>query len=103
MRCQLKWYNISLRRSEVLGLKWEAINFAEKSISINHKVIEVEVDGKFVPYGEDVLKTKASVRTLPLLPVIERLLLAEKEKQETFRKLFKKEYCKKYLDYIYVD
>jgi len=92
-----------LRRSEVLGLKWEAINFAEKSISINHKVIEVEVDGKFVPYGEDVLKTKASVRTLPLLPVIEQLLLAEKEKQETFRKLFKKEYCKKYLDYICVD
>lgn len=92
-----------LRRSEVLGLKWEAINFEEKSISINHKVIEIEVDGKFVPYGEDVLKTKASIRTLPLLPVIEQLLLAEKEKQETFRRLFKKEYCKKYLDYICVD
>jgi len=89
-----------LRRSEVLGLKWEAINFEEKSISINHKVIEVEVDGKFVPYGEDVLKTKASTRTLPFLPVIEQLLLAEREKQETFRKLFKKDYCKKYFDYI---
>ena len=56
-----------------------------------------------MPYGEDVLKTKASVRTLPLLPVIEELLLAEKDKQETFRRLFKKEYCKKYLDYICVD
>ncbi len=92
-----------LRRSEVLGLKWNAINFEEKSISINHKVIEVEVDGKFVPYGEDVLKTKASIRTLPLLPVIEDLLRAEKDKQETFRRLFKKDYCKKYLDYICVD
>ena len=92
-----------LRRSEVLGLKWDAINFAEKSISIHHKVIEVQVDGKFVPYGEDVLKTKASIRTLPLLPVIEKLLLEEKEKQETFRRLFKKDHCKQYLDYICVD
>ena len=72
-----------LRRSEVLGLKWEAINFKDKLVSINHKIIEVEVNGKFVPVGEDVLKTKSSIRTLPLLPVVEELLLAEKEKQET--------------------
>ena len=37
-----------------------------KTISISHKVIEAEVDGKFVPRGEDVLKTKSSFRTLPL-------------------------------------
>lgn len=36
-----------LRRSEVLGLKWDAINFEKKTISINHKVIEAEVDGKY--------------------------------------------------------
>lgn len=92
-----------LRRSEVLGLKWDAINFKDKMVSINHKIIEVEVDGKFMPVGEDVLKTKSSVRTLPLLPVVEELLLAEKEKQETFRRLFKKAYCQDYLDYICVD
>lgn len=92
-----------LRRSEVLGLKWDAINFKDKVIAINHKVIEVEVDGKFIPVGEDVLKTKSSIRTLPLLPVVEELLLAEKEKQETFRRLFKKAYCQEYLDYICVD
>lgn len=92
-----------LRRSEVLGLKWDAINFKDKMVSINHKIIEVQVDGKFVPVGEDVLKTKSSVRTLQLLPVVEELLLAEKEKQETFRRLFKKAYCQDYLDYICVD
>lgn len=92
-----------LRRSEVLGLKWEAINFKDKLVSINHKIIEVEVNGKFVPVGEDVLKTKSSIRTLPLLPVVEELLLAEKEKQETFRRLFKKAYSHEYLDYICVD
>ena len=92
-----------LRRSEVLGLRWDAINFKGKSVSVCHKVIEVERDGKFIPIGEDVLKTKSSFRTLPLIPVVEQLLLAEKEKQEEYRRLFKKSYCGDYLDYICVD
>ena len=92
-----------LRRSEVLGLKWDAIDFEKKTISISHKVIEAEVDGKFIPVGEDVLKTKSSFRTLPLIPAVEKLLLEEKEKQEMFRRLFKKSYCRDYLDYICVD
>lgn len=92
-----------LRRSEVLGLRWDAIDFERKTISISHKVIEAEVDGKFIPVGEDVLKTKSSFRTLPLIPAVEKLLLEEKEKQEMFRRLFKKSYCRDYLDYICVD
>lgn len=92
-----------LRRSEVLGLKWSAIDFERKTISISHKVIEAEVDGKFIPVGEDVLKTKSSFRTLPLIPAVEQLLLEEKEKQEMYRRLFKKSYCQQYLEYICVD
>lgn len=92
-----------LRRSEVLGLRWDAIDLERKTISIKHKVIEAEVDGKFRPVGEDVLKTKSSFRTLPLIPAVEKLLLEEKEKQEMFRRLFKKSYCRDYLDYICVD
>ena len=56
-----------------------------------------------MPVGEDVLKTKSSIRTLPLLPVIEELLLEAKEKQAFMRKLFKRDYCKDYLDYICVE
>ena len=92
-----------LRRSEVLGLRWDAIDFEKKTISISHKVIEANVDGKYVPVGEDVLKTKSSFRTLPLIPVVEGMLLAEKEKQTKNRKLFKSAYCRDYLDYICVD
>ena len=69
-----------LRRSEVLGLRWSAIDMEHKTISISHKVIEAEVDGKFVPMGEDVLKTKSSFRTLPLIPAVGIILLEEKEK-----------------------
>lgn len=92
-----------LRRSEVLGLRWSAIDMEHKTISISHKVIEAEVDGKFVPRGEDVLKTKSSFRTLPLIPAVGIILLEEKEKQEMYRRLFKKSYCRDYLDYICVD
>lgn len=92
-----------LRRSEVLGLRWDAVDFEKKTISISHKVIEMSVDGKFVPVGEDVLKTKSSFRTLPLIPVVEELLTAEKEKQAKHRRLFKGSYCQDYLDYICVD
>lgn len=92
-----------LRRSEVLGLRWSAIDMEHKTISISHKVIEAEVVGKFVPMGEDVLKTKSSFRTLPLIPAVGIILLEEKEKQEMYRRLFKKSYCRDYLDYICVD
>ena len=92
-----------LRRSEVLGLKWEAVNFQDKTLAINHKIIEAKVDGKFVPMGEDVLKNKASIRMLPLLPVIEKLLLQQKEKQEFMQDILKSGYCTEYLEYICVD
>ena len=92
-----------LRRSEVLGLKWSAINFEEKTISIRHKVIETTEGGETHIVGEDVLKTKSSIRTLPLLPTIETMLLHEKERQETFQNLFRGAYCMDYMDYICVD
>ena len=92
-----------LRRSETLGLRWDAVDFGKKTISISHKVIEANVGGKFVPLGEDVLKTKSSFRTLPLIPVVETLLLDAKERQEKNRTLFRDSYCRDYLDYICVD
>ena len=56
-----------LRRSEVLGLKWSSIDFERKSITINHKVTEQLVNGKYVPVVNDVMKNKTSCRTLPLI------------------------------------
>ena len=60
-----------LRRSEVLGLKWSSIDFERKSITINHKVTEQLVNGKYVPVVSDVMKNKTSCRTLPLIPAVE--------------------------------
>lgn len=46
-----------------------------KKNSINHKVPETKVDGKFVPFPVDKLKNTSSYRTLPLIPAVEAKLL----------------------------
>ncbi len=92
-----------LRRSEVLGLKWSSIDFERKSITINHKVTEQLVNGKYVPVVSDVMKNKTSCRTLPLIPAVEEELLKQKEKQQLYCKLFKKSYSTEYLDFVCTD
>lgn len=88
-----------LRRSEVIGLKWSAIDFENKMIKINHKVIEV--DKKII--GKNKMKNKTSNRTLPLIPQIEQMLKEEKQKQEQNRKLCGKSYNTKYWEYVCVN
>lgn len=92
-----------LRRSEVLGLKWSAIDFEEKKIYVRHKVVEEETSiGKKV-VGLDVMKTKSSYRTLPLIPQIAEELMKEKARQERMKGLLRGSYCKEYQEYICVD
>ena len=92
-----------LRRSEVLGTRWSAVDFERGTVSINHKVTETTVDGQHKLYTEDKLKTKSSFRTLPLIPAVRTLLEKQKEKQAQYRKLFRKSYCRDYEDYICTD
>ena len=72
-------------------------------ITINHKVTEQLVNGKYVPVVSDVMKNKTSCRTLPLIPAVEEELLKQKEKQQLYRKLFKKSYSTEYLDFVCTD
>ena len=92
-----------LRRSEVVGLKWSAIDFKKKTITISHTVTQVCIDGKSRIIEKDRTKTKSSHRTLPLVPPFEELLLRMKAQQEMNRKLCGRSYCQKYRDYIYVN
>ena len=91
------------RRSETLGMRWSAIDFENKTITVNHKVTELTENGKTIVYAEDKLKTKSSYRTLPLIPVVEETLLEHKAKLERNQKLFGNSYCKEYMDYVCVD
>lgn len=92
-----------LRRSEVVGLKWNAINFKKKTITIRHTVTQTNVDGKFVLVQEDRTKNKSSFRTLPLVAPYEAMLMQMKARQEHNRALCGSFYNTEYLDYIYVN
>ena len=92
-----------LRRNEIVGLKWDAIDFKKNTITINHTVTSCNLDGKCVVLAKDTTKTKSSRRTLPLVPFFRDKLLNIKSQQEANKKLCGRSYNKDYLDYIYVD
>ena len=92
-----------LRRSEVVGLKWNAIDFKQKTITIRHTVTQVTLDGKSQIIQKDRTKTKSSYRSLPLIPPFEELLYRLKAQQEMNRKMCGKGYCNDFREYIYVN
>lgn len=93
-----------LRRSEVLGLQWNAFDFENKTITIKHTVTITNTDGDNRKIEcKDRTKNKSSYRTLPLFDNIANKLLDFKEKQEAFKKAFGNSYDKKYLNYVFVN
>ena len=92
-----------LRRSEVVGLRWDAIDFESKTISIRHTVTQATVDGKSTVIEKDRTKTQSSNRSLPLVPPFEKLLCIIKKQQELNKMLCGDCYNYDYKDYIYVN
>ena len=92
-----------LRRSEAIGLKWNAVNFEKNTLSIHHTVVQCNIDGKRKLIAADTTKTTSSMRTLPLVPFVRERLLALKEKQAENRRLCGNCYNRDYLAYICVD
>ena len=70
------------RRSEVLGLKWDAIDFERKTISIE-LTLQQGIGGNY----EDKAKTPKSTRTMPMSNTIYELLKMQRSIQRERRKL----------------
>ena len=92
-----------LRRSEAIGLKWDAIDFDQNTIIIRHTITSCDLDGKRVLVASDTTKTKSSMRTLPLVPFMRERLLTLKEEQQENRRLCGRSYIKEYLEYVCVN
>ena len=92
-----------LRRAEVMGLRWEAIDFEAKTLTIRHIVTSTRIDGKKILVEADRAKTKSSLRTLPLVDPIAERLKAVKEQQEYNQKICGNCYNQEYLGYVFVD
>lgn len=92
-----------LRRSEALGLRWDAIDFERNTITIRHIVTNAKIDGKCEIVCADRAKTKSSLRSLPLVDNIREKLLALKEQQKENKRICGNCYNREYDGYVFVD
>ena len=91
------------RRGEVLGLKWDAIDFELGTITIRHTVTSLQVDGKTKMYAQDSAKTKSSMRTLPFVGSFAEYFKEVKAAQEVNKKVCGNCYNYEYDGYVFVD
>lgn len=89
-----------LRREEILGLRWNAIDFKNKSITIRKTVGRGKYDGVTQFLIKDIPKNKSSYRTLPMFDFIADLLKKYKEKYKQNEKIFGNTYIKDYKEFI---
>lgn len=83
-----------LRREEVLGLRWSAVNLKDKTMSINHTVTKGTKVNR-----SNTTKTASSTRQYPLNDEQIEMFKNLKKKEEDNRLLFGKEYIDN--DYIF--
>ncbi len=76
-----------LRRSEILGLKWDAVDFENRMIHIRHTRVRVKTID-----ASDVTKTRESRRSLNLFDTAISCLRKVQAEQELNRNFFKNEY-----------
>ena len=89
-----------LRREEVLGITWNAIDFNHNAIVISKTVGRGKYLGVTQFLFKDIPKNKSSYRTLPMFDFIADLLKRYKEKYKENKKFFGNTYCDEYKDYI---
>ena len=91
------------RRGEVLGLKWDAIDFERGTISVIRTVTTITVDGKQTENEQQSAKTKSSLRTLPLIGSFREYFLQVKEAQELNKQVCGNCYNHEYDGFVFVD
>ena len=76
-----------LRRSELLGLQWDSIDFEQKTMTIRHTVSKVTSI-----VAKDKTKTASSHRIFPLTPEAVEIFRRAKEEEQQNRVMFGSEY-----------
>ena len=92
-----------LRRGEVVGLKWDAIDFEQGTISVKRTVTSTIIDGKYQEFEQQSAKTKSSLRTLPLIGSFREYFMQVKEVQELNKQVCGNCYNYEYDGFVFVD
>lgn len=93
-----------LRRSEILGIKWDAIDFESNTFVIKHTVTKVTGIGENQSIQcKDLTKSRYGYRTYPLTPELKQALSKLKMRIEINRKfVFRNKYVQQTKDYVCV-
>lgn len=83
-----------LRRSELLGLKWDSIDFENGVVLIRHTVCKM-----IVTVEKDKTKNQSSRRSFPMTKEAREIFLQAKAEEEENQRLFGKAYQKN--DYVF--
>ena len=100
-----------LRRGEILGLKWEDVDFKAGRLKVIHNLYRVNNTDKDAESKYKLVlltpKTESSKRSIPLNPFMEEELLRHRKEQEREKSLYGEDYrdlgmvfCKPDGDYI---
>ena len=79
-----------LRRSEIIGLKWSAIDFEKNLLHIRHTVVRVKT-----AEAKDSTKTASSKRSLSLFATAKSCLKSVKKEQDKYKAYFGNTYQNK--------
>lgn len=69
-----------LRKSEMLGLKWESIDFTNDTLTLENTVVK-----NLTTVEKKTMKTSASHHTYPLMPRVKRVLMEQRAWQNSNR------------------
>ncbi len=83
-----------LRRSEVLGLRWQSVDFDAGTLTIEHTVVKTKTVVR-----KDKTKTQSSHHTYVLIDDVREALIEQKRRQEENKRAFGKAYVQS--DYIF--
>lgn len=92
-----------LRRSEILGLRWDRIDFESGILRIDTTALRCMENGRVTTKICDTTKTETSCREFQLTEKEIALFRDLKERQAEYQRFFKKEYSKEYADFVFLD
>ncbi len=93
-----------LRRSELLGLRWSAIDFQQGTITISTTVVKEKHNGEIKAIvRENTTKSDTSMRTLPLCQYTYQYFMNLQQHQAYQRDLCGACYDQRFLDFVCVD
>lgn len=75
-----------LRRSEVIGIKWEAFDLKNKVFTMQNTIIRKHINGTIEKFERTYGKNNSSYRQFPIIDELENLLSRIKKNHENYKK-----------------